>query len=63
LVEREWALVEPERLTLVGDGGFHVPLMQGLLAIGRLEEMRRARKGQRDQPAMAREETVLKARS
>lgn len=62
LVEREWAIVKPERLALVGDGGFHVPLMQGLLAAGRLEEMRRARKGQRDRAAMAREEPAPEGR-
>jgi oxygen-independent coproporphyrinogen-3 oxidase len=61
LVEREWALVEPERLKVVGDGGLHIPLMQGLLAAGRLQEMRRARKGHGDEPA-AREEAVLEAR-
>jgi hypothetical protein len=62
LVEREWMLVEPERLKVIGDGGFRVPLMQGLLGTGRLEEMRRARKDQRDQPAAIREETVPETR-
>jgi oxygen-independent coproporphyrinogen-3 oxidase len=62
LVEREWVLVEPERLKVIGDGGFRVPLMQGLLGTGRLEEMRRARKNQRDQPASVREEAVPEAR-
>jgi oxygen-independent coproporphyrinogen-3 oxidase len=41
LLEREWVLVHPEHLTLIGDGAFHTPLVQNLLAAGRLEAMRR----------------------
>ncbi len=62
LVEREWVVVEPERLRVVGNGGFHVPLMHELLAAGRLEEMRRARRGQRARAEAASEEAVLGAR-
>ena len=47
VVEREWAAVEPGRIALVGDGVFYTPLIQGLLAVGRLDEMRRARLGRR----------------
>ena len=47
LVEREWVVVEPGRIALVGDGVFYTPLIQGLLAVGRLDEMRRARLGRR----------------
>jgi oxygen-independent coproporphyrinogen-3 oxidase len=47
VVEREWAVVEPGRIALVGDGVFYTPLIQGLLAVGRLDEMRRARLGRR----------------
>jgi hypothetical protein len=46
LTERKWIVAGGERLEVVGDGGFHVPMIQGLLALDRLEEMRRARKGQ-----------------
>jgi oxygen-independent coproporphyrinogen-3 oxidase len=63
LVEREWAVVEADQLRVIGDGGFHVPLMQELLAAGRLEEMRRERRGQRVGVDAAPEEAVLEARS
>jgi oxygen-independent coproporphyrinogen-3 oxidase len=43
LFERGWAAIEPGRLALVGDGIFHTPLIQGLLAAERLDAMRRAR--------------------
>jgi coproporphyrinogen III oxidase-like Fe-S oxidoreductase len=43
LLEREWVLVDPEHLTLTGDGVFHTPLVRGLLAGDRLEAMRRTR--------------------
>jgi hypothetical protein len=43
LLEREWVLLDAEHLTLIGDGVFHTPLVQGLLAADRLESMRRAR--------------------
>jgi oxygen-independent coproporphyrinogen-3 oxidase len=43
LFERGWAVLEPERLALVGDGIFYTPLIQGLLATGRLDDMRRSR--------------------
>jgi oxygen-independent coproporphyrinogen-3 oxidase len=48
LCEREWAAITDERITVVGDGSFYIPIIQGLLAAGRLEEMRRARRGRRD---------------
>jgi oxygen-independent coproporphyrinogen-3 oxidase len=48
LCEREWAAITAERVTVVGDGGFHIPMLQSLFAAGRLEEMRRARRGRRD---------------
>jgi coproporphyrinogen III oxidase-like Fe-S oxidoreductase len=41
--EREWVLVDTEYITLIGDGVFHTPLVQGLLATDRLEAMRRTR--------------------
>lgn len=63
VVERNWILVGHERLEIVGDGGFHVPLIQGLLATDRLEEMRRARRGQRTGPKDIVEEPVLEGRS
>jgi oxygen-independent coproporphyrinogen III oxidase len=47
VVEREWVAVEPGRIALVGDGVFYTPLIQGLLAVGRLDAMRRARLGRR----------------
>jgi hypothetical protein len=40
LLEREWVRVDPEHLTLVGDGVFRTPLLQGLLAADRLEATR-----------------------
>jgi hypothetical protein len=43
LLQREWVLVDAEHLTLIGDGVFHTPLVQGLLAVDRLEAMRRTR--------------------
>jgi hypothetical protein len=43
LFERGWAVLEPGRLALVGDGIFHTPLIQGILAAGHLDAMRRAR--------------------
>ena len=54
LCEREWAAITDERITVVGDGGFYIPMIQGLFAAGRLEEMRRARGGRPDA-----EQTVL----
>lgn len=54
LREREWVAIEAERVTVLGDAGFHTPMIQGLFADGRLEEMRRARRGRRDS-----EQTVL----
>lgn len=48
LCEREWAVVTDDRIAVVGDGGFHIPMIQSLLAAGRLEEMRRERRGRRD---------------
>jgi oxygen-independent coproporphyrinogen-3 oxidase len=49
LIERKWILPSEERVDVVGDGGFHIPMIQGLLAAARLEEMRRTRRelGQR----------------
>jgi oxygen-independent coproporphyrinogen-3 oxidase len=43
--ERGWVIVEDERISVVGDGGFYTPLIQGLVASARLEAMRRARRG------------------
>lgn len=43
LAERGWIDVGPARLTLVGDGVFYTPLIQGLLAQERMEELRRSR--------------------
>jgi oxygen-independent coproporphyrinogen-3 oxidase len=63
LVERKWILAGDERLEIVGDGGFHVPMIQGLLATHRLGEMRRARKGQGDGSKDTTEVSVLEGRS
>jgi oxygen-independent coproporphyrinogen-3 oxidase len=43
LLERGWVTVAPDRLTLVDDGVFYTPLIQGLLAHERMEELRRSR--------------------
>lgn len=56
LREREWAAIEAERVTVIGDAGFHVPMIQSLFATGRVEEMRRSRPGRRDA-----QQTVLEA--
>jgi oxygen-independent coproporphyrinogen-3 oxidase len=55
LIEREWVVA----LRVAGDGGFYVPLMQELLAAGRLEEMRRARRRQPARDKAAAAEAVL----
>jgi coproporphyrinogen III oxidase-like Fe-S oxidoreductase len=41
--ERGWVTIDPERLALVGDGVFYTPLLQGLLAHERMEELRRSK--------------------
>jgi oxygen-independent coproporphyrinogen III oxidase len=43
LVEKGWAEVDRNKVTLVGDGVFYTPLIQGLLAHERTEEMRRGK--------------------
>lgn len=43
LAERRWVTVTADRLTLVGDGVFYIPLLQGLLAHERMEELRKSR--------------------
>jgi oxygen-independent coproporphyrinogen-3 oxidase len=43
LAEREWVLIEPQRVLLIGDGVFYTPLIQNLLAHDRVEELRRGR--------------------
>jgi len=43
LVERGWAQVTPDKITLVGDGVFYTPLIQNLLSHERMEEIRRSR--------------------
>jgi len=43
LQERGWVEVSERQLTLVGDGVFYTPLIQGLLAAERLEELRRVK--------------------
>ena len=43
LLDREWVRVEREHLTLIGDGVFYTPLVQGLLAADRVAELRRNR--------------------
>jgi oxygen-independent coproporphyrinogen-3 oxidase len=50
LRHRGWIEIEADRLAVVGDGGFRLPMIQGLLAAGRLDEMRRARRGRRGVP-------------
>jgi oxygen-independent coproporphyrinogen-3 oxidase len=59
LFERGWAALEPDKLALVDDGVFYTPLIQGLLAAGRLVDMRRTRLDQRvlraEEPATATE--------
>jgi oxygen-independent coproporphyrinogen-3 oxidase len=49
LADRGWVVVENERLSVVGDGGFYTPLIQGLVAADRIEAMRRTRRA--GQPA------------
>jgi len=43
LAEREWVTITDERIELIGDGVFYTPLIQGLLAQARLEDMRQTR--------------------
>ena len=43
LIETGWVDITAERLTLVGDGVFYTPLIQGLLSHERMEELRRSR--------------------
>jgi oxygen-independent coproporphyrinogen-3 oxidase len=43
LLEHGWVTIDPERLALAGDGVFYTPLIQGLLAHERMEELRRWR--------------------
>ena len=43
LADREWVVITDEQIQLVGDGVFYTPLIQGLLAQARLEEMRHTR--------------------
>lgn len=43
LHEYGWIEITPDRLALVGDGVFYTPLIQGLLAHDRMEELRRVR--------------------
>jgi len=43
LGERGWVEITREKVALVGDGVFYTPLIQGLLAYERMEEMRRAK--------------------
>jgi len=43
LSERGWAEVTSQKVMLVGDGVFYTPLIQGLLAHDRMEEIRKAR--------------------
>lgn len=43
LAEREWVAVKDDCVVLIGDGVFYTPLIQGLLAQARLEEMRQSR--------------------
>ena len=43
LQERGWVEVSERQLTLVGDGVFYTPLIQGLLAAERLEELRKVK--------------------
>lgn len=43
LAEKGWATVDRNKVTLVGDGVFYTPLIQGLLAHERTEEMRRGK--------------------
>jgi oxygen-independent coproporphyrinogen-3 oxidase len=43
LTERGWVEITREKLTLVGDGVFYTPLIQGLLAHERMEEIRKGK--------------------
>lgn len=43
LVDKGWAEIDREKVTLVGDGVFYTPLIQGLLAHERTEEMRKGK--------------------
>jgi oxygen-independent coproporphyrinogen III oxidase len=42
LAEREWARITDERISLIGDGVFYTPLIQGLLGSSRVEELKRS---------------------
>ncbi|PWB81156.1 MAG: hypothetical protein C3F08_02665 [Candidatus Methylomirabilota bacterium] len=41
LAEKRWVEIDREKVTLIGDGVFYTPLIQGLLAHERTEEMRK----------------------
>jgi len=43
LTERAWVEITQEKVMLVGDGVFYTPLIQGLLAQERMEEMRKSK--------------------
>jgi coproporphyrinogen III oxidase-like Fe-S oxidoreductase len=43
LAKRDWVTVNDDRIALVGDGVFYTPLIQGVLAHERLEDMRHER--------------------
>jgi hypothetical protein len=58
LLEREWVRADGEHLTLIGDGVFHTPLVQGLLATDRLEAMRRTRAAGREAATVALDEVA-----
>jgi len=42
LSEREWARITDDSITLIGDGVFYTPLIQGLLGATRVEEIKRS---------------------
>jgi oxygen-independent coproporphyrinogen-3 oxidase len=58
LTEREWASIEADCLRVVGDGSFHVPMIQSVFAADRLEDMRRARRGRPNLQQTVREEVA-----
>src|SRR5205814_18622 len=42
LVERGWAVVDDDRISLVGDGVFYTPMIQTYLGSSRAEELKRS---------------------
>ncbi|PWB45830.1 MAG: hypothetical protein C3F12_07020 [Candidatus Methylomirabilota bacterium] len=59
LAEKQWVEIDDEKVTLVSDGVFYTPLIQGLLAHERTEEMRK----DKSQTPTVQEEALSSAQS